>query len=112
MARIVNAARLFGAALLAVGVSAGCDWPWRHDMADQPSASAAAGPQSPGSGSIPMEARGPFDRTAGELVANPLPPAPHDPIDLSDQCAQRRHVVAQPAPKQAGVTGESDISPW
>jgi hypothetical protein len=68
-------------ALLACAILAGCDWPWRHDMADQPSAPASAGPRSPAAGSIPMEARGPFDRVSGEFVSNPLPPAPHDPTD-------------------------------
>jgi mono/diheme cytochrome c family protein len=59
-------------ALLICAMSAGCDWPWRHDMADQPSPSAAAGPRSPAIGSVPRETGGPFDRVEGELVPNPL----------------------------------------
>jgi len=65
--------RLAVAGLIACAMSAGCDWPWRHDMVDQPSPSAARGPRSPAVGSLPREARGPFDRTIGESVSNPLP---------------------------------------
>jgi len=32
-----------------------CDWPWRHDMADQPSRPAGAGPRSPAAGSVPID---------------------------------------------------------
>jgi mono/diheme cytochrome c family protein len=54
-------------------MSTACDWPWRHDMSDQPSPPAAAGPRSPAISSIPREAGGPFDRVSGEFVRNPLP---------------------------------------
>lgn len=64
--------------LLACAVSTACDWPWQHDMADQPSRPAAAGPRSPAPGSIPTAAQAPFDRGAGESVSNPLPPAAPD----------------------------------
>jgi S-disulfanyl-L-cysteine oxidoreductase SoxD len=72
MAHRVIEARYAGAALLACAVSAGCNWPWQHDMADQPSPPAAAGPRSPAPGAIPREARGPFDRVSGESVSSPL----------------------------------------
>ena len=66
----------FGPRLLTVGLVCvalcGCDAPWRHDMHDQPSPSAAAGPRSPADGSLPIEAQGPFDRSAGETIVNPL----------------------------------------
>jgi S-disulfanyl-L-cysteine oxidoreductase SoxD len=42
-------------------------------MANQPSPAAAEGPRSPAPGAIPVEAQGPFDRTTGESVTNPLP---------------------------------------
>ena len=74
MANGVSGVRLRTAAvLLACAMAAGCSWPWRHDMADQPSPAAAFGPRSPAVGSIPREARCPFDRVAGESVSNPLP---------------------------------------
>ena len=73
MAHRVSAARMRAIAALAACVAlAACDWPWRHDMADQPSPSAAAGPRSPAPQSIPGSARGPFDRVAGDTVSNPL----------------------------------------
>ena len=62
------------AALIACATFAGCDWPSQHDMVDQPSRPAAGGPRSPAPGAVPTETRGPFDRAAGESVANPLPP--------------------------------------
>ncbi|HWK12171.1 MAG TPA: cytochrome c [Vicinamibacterales bacterium] len=61
------------AVLLSSAVSAGCDWPWRHDMYNQPSPSPSAGPRDPAPGAIPLESRGPYDRLAGESVASPLP---------------------------------------
>ena len=75
MANGVTATRLQAAiAVVAGAITVACDWPWRHDMVDQPSRPATAGPRSPAVGSIPLEARGPFDRAAGEFVSNPLPP--------------------------------------
>ena len=75
MARAVNLTqgRLGFAAMLACAVGAvACDWPWRHDMIDQPSRPAAAGPRSPAFGSVSIEAQRKFDRAAGESVSNPL----------------------------------------
>jgi mono/diheme cytochrome c family protein len=66
-------ARLAIVTLLAAAASSGCDWPWRHDMTDQPSPPAFHGPRSPAAGSLPVAARAPFDRETGERVANPLP---------------------------------------
>ncbi len=65
--------RFIGAALVMLA-SGACDGPWRHDMRDQPSPGAADGPRSPAVGSISTEARGPFDRIAGEVISNPLSP--------------------------------------
>ncbi len=74
MANAVSGFRVRIALVLAACiVAAACDWPWRHDMANQPSRPAAAGPRSPAPGSIPTAAQGPFDRDAGETVSNPLP---------------------------------------
>jgi S-disulfanyl-L-cysteine oxidoreductase SoxD len=61
------------AALVAAALCTGCDWPWRHDMADQPSPPAAAGPRSPVSGSRPVGSEGPLDRRLSESIVNPLP---------------------------------------
>ena len=72
MAAGVTRLRCGAAAFVAAVVCAGCDWPWRHDMADQPSPAAAAGPRSPAAGSTPVGTQGPFDRRLGESVANPL----------------------------------------
>ena len=44
--------RFVAVAALAVLTQIACDWPWRHDMADQPSRTAAAGPRSPAAGSV------------------------------------------------------------
>jgi mono/diheme cytochrome c family protein len=67
-------ARLHGAtaALVVACLCAGCDWPWRHDMADQPSPSAAAGPRPAARGSMPLASEGPFDPDVGESVVSPL----------------------------------------
>jgi S-disulfanyl-L-cysteine oxidoreductase SoxD len=75
MANPVSGSRVRIILLLAVCIAtAACDWPWRHDMANQPSRPAAAGPRSPAPGSNPTAAQGPLDRAAGESVSNPLPP--------------------------------------
>jgi S-disulfanyl-L-cysteine oxidoreductase SoxD len=74
MSTVVTGVRLRVVVALATCVaSAACDGPWRHDMFDQPSRHAAAGPRSPAYGSIPLEAKGPLDRESGESVRNPLP---------------------------------------
>lgn len=75
MAGVVTRARThrIAAVVVACAISAGCDWPWRHDMYNQPSPPAAAGPRDPAPGSVPLEARAPYDRITGEFVSNPLP---------------------------------------
>jgi len=60
--------------VLACGASNGCDWPWRHDMYDQPSSPAAVGPRAPAPGAMAVEAFGPYDRLAEEFTPDPLPP--------------------------------------
>ena len=51
---------------------AACDWPWRHDMANQPSPAVEQGPRPPPAGVLPRREPGPVDRATGEMVANPL----------------------------------------
>src|SRR5438067_6702522 len=51
-----------------------CDWPWRHDMVDQPSPAAGQGPRPPAQNALPLGADAPFDPIVGETVTNPLPP--------------------------------------
>ena len=53
-------------------VSAACDWPWRHDMANQPSPAAEQGPRQPAVRVLPRSESGPVDPAAGEFVANPV----------------------------------------
>jgi mono/diheme cytochrome c family protein len=53
---------------------AACDWPWRHDMADQPSRPAAAGPRLPASGTVPIDGSLPLAPDVSErLLRNPIP---------------------------------------
>jgi len=61
-------------------VDAACDWPWRHDMADQPSPPAAAGPRSPAAGAVPIDGSLPLPADVAERqLQNPIP---HDaPMD-------------------------------
>ena len=68
MAAIVN--RAFTVIVCVVCV--GCDWPWRHDMSDQPSHAASQGPRSPADGATPRAKAGPDDPATGEAVTNPL----------------------------------------
>jgi mono/diheme cytochrome c family protein len=60
-------------ALVACLMSVGCDWPWRHDMVDQPSPAASQGPRSPAPGAAPFGRLEPIDPAAGEAVVNPIP---------------------------------------
>jgi mono/diheme cytochrome c family protein len=76
MSQRVKAMRRRLASAVLVGccaASIGCDFPWRYDMHNQPSPSAATGPRSPASGSFALEADRPFTRQDGESVTNPLP---------------------------------------
>jgi mono/diheme cytochrome c family protein len=70
--RLAARARAFAVAALACGSSAGCDWPWLHDMARQPSPATLQGPRSPAEGVAPLGERGPTNPADGEVVANPL----------------------------------------
>ena len=57
-----------------------CDWPWLHDMANQPSRPAGAGPRSPARGSLPIDAEAALDRDAAERqLRNPVDPSA--PVD-------------------------------
>lgn len=71
MAARVTALSIVQVATLCIACT-GCDWPWRHDMADQPSPSAAQGPRLPDRSTFPIAARGPRDRDLGEAVVSPL----------------------------------------
>jgi mono/diheme cytochrome c family protein len=73
-ARVRRAPRALACALIAAacGSSAGCDWPWLHDMAQQPSPATVQGPRSHVDGAVPLAERGPTNPADGERVANPL----------------------------------------
>ena len=62
---------------VACAASAACDWPWRHDMADQPSPATSQGPRAPAPGAVPLNQADPIDPESGEAVANPLKSDPH-----------------------------------
>jgi len=65
---------IVAAALASMACAAiACDWPWRHDMADQPSASADRGPRPPAQGASPLAARGPADPGDADQVPNRVP---------------------------------------
>jgi len=66
MARSVKRERLAALAIISVLSHAGCDWPWQHDMADQPSRPASAGARPPAAGSVPASESGPA-RSRGDL---------------------------------------------
>ncbi|PYQ72618.1 MAG: hypothetical protein DMG04_16875 [Acidobacteria bacterium] len=52
MARGSILSRLVAFAAVTVLAQTACDWPWQHDMADQPSRPASAGPRSPAAGAV------------------------------------------------------------
>jgi mono/diheme cytochrome c family protein len=52
----------FGIVLILGCVAIGCDWPWHHDMVDQPSRPAAAGPRSPAPGAVTIDGEVSIDR--------------------------------------------------
>jgi mono/diheme cytochrome c family protein len=57
-----------------------CDWPWLHDMANQPSRPAGAGPRSPAPGAMPIDAEPVLTREAAESrLRNPI--AASAPVD-------------------------------
>lgn len=60
---------------LSLCIMCGCDWPWRHDMADQPSRPAAAGPRSAVSGTLPMDGAFALDRNAADALVSPIAPS-------------------------------------
>lgn len=57
-------------AISAMCASAGCDWPWKHDMADQQSLQTATSPRPPAAGTVPVSGELPIDRTVAERVLN------------------------------------------
>jgi mono/diheme cytochrome c family protein len=67
------AALVLAAAFIA---SVACDWPWLHDMANQPSPAAGQGPRPPAERTVPLAERGPTDRVAGEAIVSPVPADP------------------------------------
>ena len=53
--------------------TAACDWPWRHDMADQPSRSASAGARPPGEAAVSIAAApAPVPDVAESQLHNPI----------------------------------------
>lgn len=59
----------------AIGMCAllGCDWPWKHDMADQPSLQTATSPRPPAAGAVPIDGELPIDRAIAErTLSNPI----------------------------------------
>jgi mono/diheme cytochrome c family protein len=70
--------RAFAAAVLAAACIpfVACDWPWLHDMANQPSPAAGQGPRPPAGRALPLAEQGPTDRVAGEAIASPVPADP------------------------------------
>jgi mono/diheme cytochrome c family protein len=57
-------------AISSMCASAGCDWPWKHDMADQQSLRTATSPRPPAAGTVPVSGELPIDRTVAERVLN------------------------------------------
>ena len=76
MRRRVTGARLALVAgwLAACSVAAGCaDWPWLHDMKNQPSPSLASSSRPPAAGSLPISGETPLDREAADArLRNPI----------------------------------------
>jgi mono/diheme cytochrome c family protein len=73
---IANMATVAGS-MLAACTMAGCgDWPWRHDMADQPSRPIATESRAPVGGTMPVGTELPVNRENAEKhLRNPLSPA-------------------------------------
>jgi len=64
----------FAVATCVLMAETACDWPWRHDMADQPSRPAAAGPRLPAAGAVPVGGSVLISaESADRLLRNPVP---------------------------------------
>jgi len=60
---------------LAVAVSGCGDWPWRHDMVNQPSKAIASESRAPAGEAMPVGSELPMSREAAErTLQNPVPP--------------------------------------
>jgi len=73
----MGARMMMAAGCVAIGcVAAACgDWPWRHDMANQPSLSTSSSSRPPATGSLPVSGETPLMRDAAETrLVNPIAP--------------------------------------
>jgi mono/diheme cytochrome c family protein len=53
--------------------SAACNWPWKHDMVDQPSLQTATSPRPAAAGTVPKSGELPIDRDVAErALSNPI----------------------------------------
>lgn len=60
-------------ALICLCASAACDWPWHHDMVDQPSLQTATSPRPPAAGAVPVGGELPINRdVADRRLNNPI----------------------------------------
>jgi mono/diheme cytochrome c family protein len=57
-------------ALICLCALVACDWPWRHDMVDQPSLQTATSPRPPAAGAVPISGELPIDRDVAERALN------------------------------------------
>ncbi|PYR91363.1 MAG: hypothetical protein DMF84_17100 [Acidobacteria bacterium] len=70
-------AALHAAAVICCCASAGCDWPWKHDMVDQPSLQTATSPRPPAAGAVSTAGEPRINRTMAEhTLHNPRAGAP------------------------------------
>jgi len=72
----LNAGRTVAFSLAWLGMCvAACDWPWRHDMVDQPSATVSSSARSPAVGSVAIEGEALLSADqAQRQLHNPVPP--------------------------------------
>jgi S-disulfanyl-L-cysteine oxidoreductase SoxD len=79
----------------------GCEWPWRHDMVDQPSRTISSSARSPAVGALPLdgEVALPADTAEGQLQD---PISPDAPIDTGRSLYRSYCVPCH------GASGEND----
>jgi mono/diheme cytochrome c family protein len=73
--RLIRRWSVAATAIVLASACSACDWPWAHDMADQPSSSAPAGPRSPAMGTTPIAGNLPLSAESAERqLRSPIPP--------------------------------------
>jgi mono/diheme cytochrome c family protein len=78
-----------------------CEWPWRHDMVDQPSTTVSSSSRSPIAGALPTDGETPVANDRAEaLLHNPIPA--DAPVDTGRSLY---HAYCVPC---HGADGESD----